>query len=120
MRGERGSVTVAAAGALVALLVCTMGISDISRVLRARTEARTAADAAALAAAQDIAVPTGADPAAPAADLAARNGARLIACECSVGGDDAVVTVERSVERLWLVPGALTLSVEARAVVELP
>jgi len=120
MSGERGSVSVAAAGALVSLLVCTMGISDISRVLGARTEARTAADAAALAAAQELAAPTGADPAAVAGDFAGRNGAQLTECACSAESDDAVVTVARSVDGLWLVPGTLTLSVRARAVVDLP
>jgi hypothetical protein len=44
----------------------------------------------------------------------------LTACACSAGGDDAVVTVVRSVEGLWLVPGTLTLRAEARAVVDLP
>jgi len=109
-----------AAGVLVALLVCTMGISDVARVLRARTQARTAADAAALAAAQELAAPTGLDPSDAAVDLAARNGARVTACACSVGGHEAIVTVERSVDGLWLVPSTLVLVASARAVVDLP
>jgi secretion/DNA translocation related TadE-like protein len=117
---ERGSVSVVAAGSLVILLVCTMGISDLGRAMRVRAQARTAADAAALAAAQELAMPSGQDPAAIAATIAERNGGVLRACVCAMGTDEAVVTVERSVAGLWLVPGTFILSVRARAVVDLP
>jgi secretion/DNA translocation related TadE-like protein len=119
-RGERGSVSVVGAGALVAILVCTMGVADVGRVLRARTQVRTAADAAALAAAQELAAPSGADPATVADEIAARNGAQMVSCTCPAGGFDAFVTAQRSVDGLWLVPGTLTVSGEARAVVDLP
>jgi secretion/DNA translocation related TadE-like protein len=113
-------VSVVAAGVLVTLLVCTMGVSDIAKVLGARALARTAADAAALAAAQELAAPGGADPETAAGEFAVRNGARLTMCTCPAGGSDAVVSVERSVDGLWLVPGTFTLTAEARAVVDLP
>jgi secretion/DNA translocation related TadE-like protein len=117
---ERGSVSIVAAGALVALLVCTMGVTDVARVLRVRTQARTAADAAALAAAQELAVSSGTDPAAVASTIAGRNGATLVRCTCAVGSYDAIVTVQRDVSGLWLVPGTFVLNVDARAVVDLP
>jgi secretion/DNA translocation related TadE-like protein len=117
---QRGSVTVAAAGVLVVLLVCTMGIADVGRVLAARARARTAADAAALAAAQELAVPTGADPASFAASIATANGAILRECRCAPGTSEAIVTVRGSLGGLWLVPGTMTLDVRARAVVDLP
>lgn len=120
MRRERGSVTVAAAGVLVVLLVCTMGIADVGRVLTTRAQGQTAADAAALAAAQELAIPGGTDPATAAAAIATDNGATLLECACPTGGSEAVVTVRRSIARLWLMPGAITLDVRARAVVDLP
>ena len=118
--GQRGSVSVVAAGTLVVLLVCTIGASDLARVLRVRAEARTAADAAALAAAQELAVSTGSDPTTAAETIAIRNGAILRSCACPLGGTEAVVTVERDVTGLWLAPGSFVLSVQARAVVDLP
>ena len=118
--GERGSVSVVAAAVLVALLICTMGVTDLAHVLRGRAQARTAADAAALAAAQELAVSSGADPAALAAAVALRNGATLVSCVCPIGSYEAVVEVERDVSGLWLIPGTLVLNVDARAVVDLP
>lgn len=118
--GERGSVSVVAAGVLVVLLVCTMGVTDLARVLRVRAQVRTAADAAALAAAQELAVPGGADPAAMASTIADRNNATLVACACPVGSSEAVVSVQRRISGLWLVPGTFVLGAEARAVVDLP
>jgi secretion/DNA translocation related TadE-like protein len=117
---ERGSVSVVAAAVLVILLICTIGVTDLSRALRVRAQTRTAADAAALAAAQELAMPTGQDPALIAASIAWRNGAMLRSCICAVGSYDAVVTVERDVSGLWLVPGMFALIVQARAVVDLP
>jgi secretion/DNA translocation related TadE-like protein len=118
--GERGSVSVVAAGVLVTLLVCTMGVTDLARALRVRAQTRTAADAAALAAAQELAVPSGADPAALAWTIADRNGAILVTCVCPIGSAEAVVSVQRPVTGLWLLPGTFVLSADARAVVDLP
>jgi Flp pilus assembly protein TadG len=105
--------------ALVAvLLVCTMGVADLGRALAARARARAAADAAALAAVQEQVFPQGAVPAQVAADIAARNGATLIDCECSPGSLEAVVTVRDSLGALLLVPGTFTVDVRARAVAD--
>ena len=75
MRRERGSVSVVVAAIVLLALVLSVGVTDVARVLVARSHARTAADAAALAVAQELALPSGTDPADVAADYAARNGA---------------------------------------------
>jgi secretion/DNA translocation related TadE-like protein len=118
LRGQQGSVTIVTAGAIVITLVCTMGVADVGRVLIERSRAEMAADAAALAAAQDLALAAG-DPAADAAAFADRNGAQLVSCSCEPGSLDAVVTVTRSFDGLLLVPGRLDIQAAARAVVDL-
>ena len=117
---DDGTVTVVAAAVLAVLLVCSMGVADIARALHARSQARTAADAAALAAVQELAMPSGQDPAVPASVYAERNGTVLVACACPAGSADAVVTVRRSLGGLWFVPGSIEVSAQARAVVDLP
>jgi secretion/DNA translocation related TadE-like protein len=116
--GESGSVSVVTAALIAVLLVCTMGVADLGRALAARAQARAAADAAALAAVQEQVFPQGAVPAQVAADIAARNGATLVDCECSPGALEAVVTVRRSFGPLLLVPGTLSVDVRARAVAD--
>jgi secretion/DNA translocation related TadE-like protein len=108
-----------AAGILV-VLVLVLGVTDLGRVLIARSKARTAADAAALAAADELALPTGADPAALAAEYATRNGADLTACTCTAGTFEAVVMVEVTTGDLLLFPGVRVVVARARAVVDLP
>jgi secretion/DNA translocation related TadE-like protein len=120
MRDERGSVSVVLAAGIVVVLALTLGFADLARVLSARSQARTAADAAALAAAQDLAVPTGEDPAMSAAAFAASNGASLVACACAPGTFEAIVEVEVPVGDLRLVPGDRVAHARARAVVDLP
>jgi secretion/DNA translocation related TadE-like protein len=117
---ERGSVSVTLAAAVLIVLVMTMGVADVGRVLLARSRARTAADAAALAAADELALPTGSDPAALAAEYASRNGATLTACVCDVGTFQADVAVTVQVGSLLLFPGAREAVARARAVVDLP
>ncbi|MFL5735936.1 MAG: pilus assembly protein TadG-related protein [Actinomycetota bacterium] len=78
MNRERGSVSIVAAVAIAVLASLTMGCADLARALVAVGRADTAADAAALAAAQELALPTGALPASVAADYAERNGATLV------------------------------------------
>jgi len=77
-------------------------------------------DAAALAAAQELALPSGTDPADVAADYAARNDAILTDCSCTVGTLDATVTVSIVVDGFLLVTGVRTVTARARAVVDLP
>jgi secretion/DNA translocation related TadE-like protein len=118
--GERGSVSVLLAAGILVVLVLVLGITDVGRVLVARSKARTAADAAALAAADELALPTGADPAALAAEYATRNGADLTACTCTAGTFEAVVMVEVTTGDLLLFPGVRVVVARARAVVDLP
>ena len=120
MSGERGSVSVVLAASLVIVLVLAMGTADLGRALVARSQARTAADAAALAAAQELAIPSGADPAQLAAAYAEANRAVLIVCSCAVGTTQATVEVQVEVGGLLLVPGSPVVTARARAVVDLP
>lgn len=120
MRGQRGSVSVLLAAGILVVLVLVLGVTDVGRVLIARSKARTAADAAALAAADELALPTGADPAVLAAEYATRNGAHLTACTCTTGTFEAVVMVEVTTGDLLLFPGVRVVVARARAVVDLP
>ena len=118
---ERGSVTLLSAGILVALVVLAMGASDVARVLHAASRAQTAADAAALAAAQALAIDDGGPrPDELAGEYAARNGAALETCACEPGTFEASVGVRMPVGDLFLVAGDRTVSARARAVVDLP
>jgi secretion/DNA translocation related TadE-like protein len=119
-RGERGSVTVVTAAVIGLAFVVTLGAADVGRVLIARSQARTAADAAALAAVQELALPTGKAPADVAADYAARNGAVLTACTCEPATFEAVVQVSVENHGLLLVPGPRRVVARARAIVSLP
>ncbi len=53
MSEERGSVTVVTAAVIALLVVITMGAADVGHALVARAHAEQAADAAALAAAEE-------------------------------------------------------------------
>jgi len=118
---ERGSVTVLSAGVMAALVVLAMGASDVARVLHAASRAQTAADEAALAAAQALAIDEpGPEPAELASEYAARNDAALEACGCDRGTFEATVTVRVRVGDLFLVAGDRTVRAEARAQVDLP
>ena len=117
MSRERGSVSIVAAVTIAVLASLTMGCADLARALVAVGRADTAADAAALAAAQELAVPTGAAPASVAADYAERNGATLVECACDAGSREAVVTVRLPVGPMLIVPGDRAVTARARAVV---
>jgi secretion/DNA translocation related TadE-like protein len=119
-RGDRGSVTIVLAAMLPVVLVLAMGTADLGRTLVARSRARAAADAAALAAAQELAIPTGADPAEVAREYAARGGGELTACTCSEGTYEAIVGVQVPVGDLLLIPGSPVAAARARAVVDVP
>ncbi len=120
LSGERGSVTVVAAAVIGLAFVVTLGAADLGRVLVARSQARTAADAAALAAVQELALPTGLLPADAAADYAARNGAVLTACMCEPATFEATVAVSVEVAGMLLIPGTRTVTARARAIVSPP
>jgi secretion/DNA translocation related TadE-like protein len=120
MRREQGSVSIVVAAVIVLALILSVGVADVARILVARSHARTAADAAALAAAQELALPSGADPADVATAYAERNDAILTDCICAAGTSDATVTVSIVVDGFLLVTGSRTVSARARAVVDMP
>jgi len=80
---------------LAIALVLVMGAVRLGVALVGRARAETAADAAALAAADFLALGRGTDAAIAAArQTASRNGARLVACACGGGAADVVVEVD--------------------------
>ena len=85
---------------------------------RAR-RARTAADAAALAAAQELALPSGVSASDIAAGYAAAHEAELISCACETGTFEVRVEVRTGVGSLFLMPGERFAVARARAVVDL-
>ena len=112
------SVLVAAIVAVVVVLA--LGTADVARVLATAASAQTAADASALAAVQELAMPSGLVPAEVAGEYAERNGALLVSCECPVESFEAVVTVRMSVGTLLLFADDRLVEAVARAVVDLP
>ena len=120
MSDERGAASIVVAAVTAAILVLVMGCSDAARVLAAGFRAQTAADAAALAAAQEQAIPTGSDPAETAAEFAGRNGADLVSCSCDPGAFETEVVVRVAVGDLILFGDGRVAEARARAVVDLP
>ena len=117
---QRGSVSVVVAASVGMALVVSMGVADVGRALIARSRAEAVADLAALAGAQELAFPSGVDPATLAADYAERNGARFVSCSCAAGTFEATVEVAVPV-RGFLLPLADRDAIGiARAVVDLP
>lgn len=117
---ERGSVSIVVVALVAVALVLVIGVADLARVLTRAARAQTAADAAALAAAQELATGSGVEPADLAAAYAERNGAVLTACSCEAGGTEAVVTVAVQVGSLVLAPDDRVVTARARAVVDIP
>jgi Flp pilus assembly protein TadG len=119
---EHGSVSIVVAALMAMALILAMGAADLARVLTGAARAQTAADAAALAAAQELASASsaGVEPADLAAAYAGRNGAVLTSCSCDAGGSEAVVSVTVQVGALMLAPDDRVVTARARAVVELP
>jgi Flp pilus assembly protein TadG len=120
VRDQAGSVSVLVAAILGALVVLGLGAADLARVLTAAASAQTAADVAALAVAQELAIPSELDPADVAIEYAGRNGAVVVACECAAGTFEAVVTVQAAVGPLALFADDRSVEATARAVVDLP
>jgi secretion/DNA translocation related TadE-like protein len=109
-------MTLIAAGVMVLSCVLCLVTVDLGRAVLARGSAQTAADAAALAAAQDLAIPRGEEPIDVARRFAGMNGATLVTCECDAGASEAVVRVQLSVSFVFLGPDR-TVTAVARAVV---
>jgi secretion/DNA translocation related TadE-like protein len=90
---ERGGVSIVMLGVLVVGLVLAMGAARLGGALVGRARAESAADAAALAAADRLALGDGPGAARDAAAATAvSNDARLVSCTCS--GTTAEVVVE--------------------------
>ena len=114
---ERGSVTVLSAGAMVLAAVLVLSSVDVMRAVQGGAKAQTAADAAALAAAQEIALPSGSTPSEMASRFAELNGAALVTCTCEPGSSEAVVEVAFTVDLLF-VGLDREVHAHARAVIE--
>jgi secretion/DNA translocation related TadE-like protein len=117
---ERGSVSVIVAGVLAASVMLALGAADVARVLSVASEAQTAADAAALAAAQELAVPTQAAPEDVARAFAEANGATLVSCTCLRDSRDARIEVRMPVGGLLLFGDDRVVVARAHAVVDVP
>ena len=92
-RTERGAVSILMLAVLVIGLVLAMGAARLGGALIGRARAESAADAAALAAADRLALGDGSAAARTAAGAtASSNDARLLSCDCS--GTTAEVVVE--------------------------
>ncbi len=91
--------------------------ADLARVSSARVQAQTAADAAALAAAQELLAPSLVSPRDVAEDYASRHGAVVTECDCDRASDEAVVVVELPVSMPFLGREA-HVQATARAVIE--
>lgn len=118
-RRQQGSISLVLAAVLAFGALAAAATADVSRVVAARASLQAVADAAALAAAQELVLPSGRTPAEVAAEYAELGGARVVACRCAPGGSDVLVTVEDEV----LLPFLRRTSVvrgSARAVVLAP
>ncbi|HET8526044.1 MAG TPA: pilus assembly protein TadG-related protein [Actinomycetota bacterium] len=109
------------AGGVAALVVFSLGVADVARVLLAASTAQTSADAAALAAAQALALDEREPlPGELAAEYASLNGAVLETCTCDPGTFAATVEVRMPVGDLILFGDDRTVRAMARADVDVP
>ena len=119
---ERGSIGVVMAAVVGFALLMAVGLVAVAGVHQARIRARTAADAAALAAAPVTFLPFGATgtPAAEAARFAGYNGARLVECRCPRDTSFAARAVDVRVVTTVDLPvvGAVAVEAVARAIFE--
>lgn len=92
-RPDRGNVSMFAIAMIAIVAVCGIGLGRVGAAMIVQSRAENAADAAALAAADTLALGGDADAARFAARKWARaNGAELVECDCR--GSDAEVEVE--------------------------
>jgi secretion/DNA translocation related TadE-like protein len=119
VRSEKGSVSIVLAALILVCLTLVLGAADVGAVLLAKSRAAAAADAAALAAAQELVLPTEGDPSAVASRFASANGSELTSCQCAPGSLEATVEVRTEVGSLHLVPGRRFVTERARAIVDL-
>lgn len=117
-RREKGSVTLVVAAVLAMTAVLGALVVDLAIAARARARAQTVADAAALAAAQELVIPRR-DPAEVAREYAERAGARLVSCRCEPSGGEVIVGVRLDVALPFL-GRKVSATARARAIVALP
>ena len=119
MSREQGSAAVLLLAVAGLMVILAVGVADVGIAFAGRLQAAAAADAAALAAAPVTFRPFGAagSPAEEARRFAGANGARLVACRCSIDRSwqprVAEVVVERRVELLGI--GSITVRASSRA-----
>ena len=110
-RSDKAGVSILMLVVLVFGLLLTLGVGRLGIAMIGRARADTAADAAALAAADSLALGRTSTDAIEAARVTARsNGARLVVCECE--GASAAVVVETDLGVLGVARG------RAKAVVD--
>ena len=119
MNREDGSVSVVAAAIAAAIVMLALCAADLAKALDVASKAQTAADAAALAAAQELAIPGGREPRDLAAEYADRNGAELRSCTCDAGTYEATVVVRVPIGDLIVLGDGRAVEATARAVVDL-
>lgn len=90
---DHGNASVAVVGGMAMVMVFLLGLSDLAVFFIARTRAQTAADSASLAAAAELIPGIGEDPEGKAREFADANGAKLVTCDCALGGTVAQVSV---------------------------
>jgi len=115
-QAQRGSVSILIVVGALLFSLFALAVADLGSMLLARARAQQAADAAALAAVSQQApvLDQGDDPEGAARDVAERNGATLVSCECEVGTTDATVEVEIT-PRLGFLSGWYGRKARARA-----
>ena len=118
MNGQRGSASVVVAAIVAMALLLSTAAADLARVFVVAARAQAAADAAALAAAQELALASDIEPVDAATEYAARNGAELLTCICDPGTFSAVVRVRVPVGALLLFGSGRSVGAEAAALVD--
>jgi secretion/DNA translocation related TadE-like protein len=117
MNRQRGSASLIVASTIGLAAILSALSADLARVATARTRAQTAADAAALAAAQELIAPSLMTPAEVAQEYADRHSAEVTDCRCRLGSDEVFVAVQTEVSLPFL-GGERQVGAQARAVVE--
>lgn len=118
LRDERAASTIVAAALIPVMLFFVVVLHDVTVLYSARSQAQTAADAAAKAAGLELTplFGVGTDPRRAAQDYASRNGCRVAACDFGGDGRYLWVTVRaaRRVDHLILKPGGCEVAATAR------
>lgn len=122
-REETAGMTMIAAAMVPVILLMALILHDVAVAYIARSQAQTAADAAAKAAGLELTplFGVGSDPFGAARDYAHRNGCELLSCDTDGNGRYLWVTVRvaRKADRLFLKPGGAILTATARCYLDL-